>query len=344
MKKLLVFLVVLAVLAGAAYTGINLVVNRAAATFLPQAEALLASRDVHIDHLVYESIRYMPPRRIEVHNVETHFTIRPEMARDKQFPSFFRAGTVAFKVTDFKNPAGMIIIKNFDLDIQHRDEEHQNPFGRLSNAFWRQDENLSIRDPRQSIARMLHHASQLFQDTRVKSEIDFRAEVEFQLDGERATMQLYTIQNAGYSALRMREADVKKAADIFELNLAPQEIELLSIFPTRAPKIMEITRFAKMNAKDAHKRDRSIPEDAYRHVMWSYLLTREFDAQFAKRITDAHETIPGNTPDERKMDYHNNEMGRQFAERGIARQQIMFKVMYDPQVIRYPDEVSRFYP
>ena len=94
---------------------------------------------------------------------------------------------------------------------------------------------------------------------------------------------------------------------------------------------------AKDTSKDAHKRDRSVPEDAYRHVLWSYLLTQKFGPEFAETVTDAHETLPTNTAAERRMDFHNNRIGREFAQQGVKRERILWLVKNHRDVIRYPE-------
>ena len=107
-----------------------------------------------------------------------------------------------------------------------------------------------------------------------------------------------------------------------------------------APLIMSITSEARRTARESHARDRSIPEDAYRHVLWSYLLTRAFDEPFAQQVTDAHEILPTNTAAERRMDYINNLIGREYARRGVTQNQILYLVHNDPQVVRSPEEVQ----
>lgn len=53
--------------------------------------------------------------------------------------------------------------------------------------------------------------------------------------------------------------------------------------------------------------------DAVRHAMWSALNTQTTDAEFAKKIGDAHEDGGGNTDEEKEMDKHNNSVGIQIA-------------------------------
>ena len=87
----------------------------------------------------------------------------------------------------------------------------------------------------------------------------------------------------------------------------------------------------------ARERDGSVPEDAYRHVLWSYLLTQEFDAEFAEKVTDAHEIgSTTNTEAEHRMDYNNNAVGRRYAAEGVAEPEVLSRVRRDPAVIRQP--------
>lgn len=49
--------------------------------------------------------------------------------------------------------------------------------------------------------------------------------------------------------------------------------------------------------------------DAFRHCYWSALLARDIGMLNAFAVTDAHEDFPGNPPDEKEMDLHNNREG-----------------------------------
>jgi len=79
--------------------------------------------------------------------------------------------------------------------------------------------------------------------------------------------------------------------------------------PRAAPAALAQT--AELEAARLKARDPLFPDDAYRHVYWSWLLTREFGAAFAERVTDAHEE--GTTYEygeaARRMDLRNNALG-----------------------------------
>jgi hypothetical protein len=120
------------------------------------------------------------------------------------------------------------------------------------------------------------------------------------------------------------------------------DIEIIANNPIKAPQLFKIRTQATNTASDAFARDPKVPEKAYRHVLWSYLLTREFGSEFAKEVTDAHET--GTDPEEigyanagadHRQDYINNEAGRIYAARGVNESDILRLVMTDPKVIRH---------
>jgi len=117
--------------------------------------------------------------------------------------------------------------------------------------------------------------------------------------------------------------------------LSGAEKDFAAKYPDKLPRIAQITQYAQFKSSAAASSDPSVPEDAYRHVLWSYLLTREFGPDFAKLVTDTHEVGPtGNTPEEKIMDYNNNMVGVGYALQGVAEENILEMVQNDPGVIK----------
>jgi len=54
--------------------------------------------------------------------------------------------------------------------------------------------------------------------------------------------------------------------------------------------------------------------DAFRHCYWNALMVKAVDAKLAKEFTDAHEERPGQPTREKKMDLHNNAVGREIGK------------------------------
>jgi hypothetical protein len=119
------------------------------------------------------------------------------------------------------------------------------------------------------------------------------------------------------------------------------DLEIIAINPAKAPQLLRIRSKAFNSAASTHAQDPRVPEDAYRHVLWSFLLAREYGAEFAKEVTDAHEfagdlaekSNPGAAAYHRQ-DYINNEAGRRFAAMPYNESDILHLVMTDPRVMR----------
>ena len=141
--------------------------------------------------------------------------------------------------------------------------------------------------------------------------------------------------------LRFREEDIRAIAQAKDMGLVPEQVEIVSLYPLRAPVILALTDQARTLATQ-HAPDDVWLQDAMRHVIWSFLLTRTFGPEFAVRVTDAQELRPGNTPDERAMDFHNNAIGRRFVAGNVRLDDLPDLVRSDRDVIRHPDEVERF--
>lgn len=161
--------------------------------------------------------------------------------------------------------------------------------------------------------------------------------LEFSLKGELLKVRIQVAQVEGGQTLVLAADDLRPVSELFDEAFTDAEIELISTYPLRAAQLLRIKDDAESTAKSAHARDEQVPQDAYRHVLWSYLLTNRYGAAFAQRVTDAHEQgDTGNTPAERDMDFHNNAIGRRYAEQKLRRSGILTRVESDADVIREP--------
>ena len=78
-----------------------------------------------------------------------------------------------------------------------------------------------------------------------------------------------------------------------------------------------------------------VPEGSYRHILWNYLLTRQFGAEFAKKVTDAHEIgdREGESDAIHRVDFHNNAIGIRYALEGIPEAEVLPRVLSDRNVV-----------
>ncbi|MBN1567765.1 MAG: hypothetical protein JXA73_07945 [Acidobacteria bacterium] len=123
--------------------------------------------------------------------------------------------------------------------------------------------------------------------------------------------------------------------------LTQADIGIISNNPFRAPQLLRIRSKASNEAASAYTQNPKVPEHAYRHILWSYLLAKEYGPDFAKRVTDAHEVSSdeGGKEDSSIKAHHaqdlaNNELGRRYAASGYGESDILKLAMTDPHVVR----------
>lgn len=179
----------------------------------------------------------------------------------------------------------------------------------------------------------------LFTDGHTKEQVTFSGRCHFSLNKSILDVTLETVGDGTESRLVMRPEDIKQFSDILDETLTAPETELLAQNPLRVPRLLRIRDFAEQTSETVHQQDRRVSKDAYRHVLWSYLLTRTYGEDFAKQVTDAHETETAE-PDEaeRIMDLKNNEIGRRYALQDQASAGVLRRFLNDKEVIQSPQE------
>ncbi|MCF6289854.1 MAG: hypothetical protein L3J03_02470 [Desulfobacterales bacterium] len=171
----------------------------------------------------------------------------------------------------------------------------------------------------------------------------FTGSVTFPIQRKSHTARIMIKEGPQGSSLSMNELDLVRISQEMTLKrpLSQAEISLLAANPVRAPRLLRIRDHARYTAQQAAARSASVPEDAFRHVLWSFILTREYGPAFAKQVTDAHEQgMSGNTREETIMDRNNNAVGRSYARHQAGEDSILARVLADPAVIRDPGEVA----
>lgn len=148
---------------------------------------------------------------------------------------------------------------------------------------------------------------------------------------------IQTEEKAGVTYLKTAPNDLRKASQQLNQRLTEAELELLSRYPLRLPTLFAVKQYASRIAKIATQRNPGLSEPAYRHLLWSYMLTREYGPEFAEKVTDAHEVgETGNTPQKTAMDLHNNALGRELFRSGVKMRELLDIAKKDPRVRRVP--------
>lgn len=159
----------------------------------------------------------------------------------------------------------------------------------------------------------------------------------FKVDGFPIALRCRSEAREGGYGLRADLEGIRDLAARYSEAISEVELDVISRYPLQAPRMLEIKNRAIAQSVEAADRDATVPQDAYRHVLWSFLLTRAFGQDLAREIMDAHEIgSTTNTEADHRMDYNNNEVGIRYALEGRRADELLRLTKSDPQVIRSP--------
>ncbi|QVL50869.1 MAG: hypothetical protein KFB96_10945 [Thiocapsa sp.] len=306
---------------------------------LPTLQARLEPIGIGLGDVAFSGLRISPwLNGLVLSDLEARLDLNP---RDRiQLRSQLDIATLEVRLTHPFSLRGAVQATGLEVRLVPSDRPRQLPFDRFSNVRLAIGD-LPLGDPRQAAKTIRGTLKALFLENHAIGEVAFSGEVILDIDGVARVANLYTERAGETFKLRFREEDIRAISQAKGLDLVPEQIEIVSLYPLRAPVILMLTDRARALAT-RYAPDDVWLKDAMRHVIWSFLLTRTFGSVFATRVTDAQELRPGNTPDERAMDYHNNAIGRRFVAENVPLAALPRRVRKDPDVIRHPDEVEHF--
>jgi hypothetical protein len=257
----------------------------------------------------------------------------------ESFHAQFDTRSITVRFADFNNPALFFTLTDFSVFIEPDEESEKKPFGKLENGYLTSRIPVYLKNPEESAREILNEINILFQENKTHLDLEIEVDVLLGIDNKEVKVGMFTERIDEQTYLKFDADDIRAAAQSFDLELAQKEAEIIAEYPSKVPAMIKITRDAKRISTAEKSKDRSFPEDAYRHIYWSYHLTKTFGPELSKEITDAHETAPGNTENERSMDYHNNAVGRAFANEHLNPEEIKQRVLLSKDIIRNPQEV-----
>jgi hypothetical protein len=306
---------------------------------IPPLAAQLERLDTGLGDVSFEKTHVSPFfTGIEIEGLHARFDLN--LRDNVRFQSTADTRAVALRLANPFTLRGSIRFQGIELRFEGSDLPRSLPFERFANA------NLTVGDlplarPRQAAQEIRRKLKELFIDNAAVGDVRFSGDVKLTVEEVELAAHLYTEQDNGLFRLRFRQSDIQALSDRKNMGLAPEQIKIVSYYPVRVPVIMLVTDKANDSAR-RHEPDDDWLRDAHRHVVWSFLLTRHFGPDFAVLVTDAQEMRPGNTPNERAMDFHNNAMGRTLFAEGAGLETLAERVRKHPDIIRHPDEVDAF--
>ena len=314
-------------------------VPRLAREALPTLQARLEPMGIKLGDVAFSRLRISPwLNGLVLDDLQARLDLKPQDRTELR--SQLDIARLEVRLTHLLSLRGAVHATGLEVRLDPSDRPPRLPFDRFSNARLVIGD-LPVRDPRQAANAIREKLQALFSENYAIGEVEFSGEVILDIEGVTQVAKLYTEREGETFKLRFREDDIRAIAQAKGMDLVPEQIEIVSLYPLRAPVILALTDQARALAIQ-HARDDVWLQDALRHVIWSFLLTRTFGPVFATTVTDAQELRPGNTPDERTMDFHNNAIGRRFVSENVPLADLPRRVRSDPDVIRHPEEVEHF--
>ncbi len=339
LRVLLIALILLGCLWAVAWAAASNVAPRRLSEAMPQLEQRMARAGIGIGELSFSAIQVSPwLNGVALSDLTARLDLNP---RDRMpMRSRVAVQRIDVALTDPLRLRGSLLADGLEVSLDASDRLSGLPFDRFTNARLAVGD-LPLAPPLATAEAIRGKLRELFIDNKASGDVAFSGDVEIEVHGLDLVAHLYTERVEDQFRLRFRPSDIQAISDQKGMGLVPEQVEIVSLYPLRAPVILLVTDQARTLAK-SHEPDDIWLQDAHRHVIWSFLLTQAFGPQFAAMVTDAQEKRPGNTPNERAMDFHNNAMGRRLYENQVTLAALPRRVREDPLIIRHPDEVDRF--
>lgn len=225
----------------------------------------------------------------------------------------------------------------FNITIRNPDNEKAKPLV-FKGSKLRLEEPININDPQGSVQDIIKQFQQILDNGNTKLSVALKGTLSMEYNGKNRDVAIKTIRKDKMTFLQMEKKSLLSIIGDSADELTDAEVQVLADYPLRAASLLRIQKYAKNQAAKLAVQT-NFPEDAYRHVLWNFLLTNEFNELFAKEVTDAHEIgAESNSEFDHKMDYNNNALGRKYAKQGIKESDVQQRVLTDPNIIRLTDE------
>jgi len=333
-RKVLIFLII-------AWVGVWVIASIAAPyvveAVMPKVTAKARSMGVVIERVNYEKVRVSPfLNAVSAEKITIDFDLAPD--DPYQLSSSFRCEKVEVELHNLFKLRGAVRVSGFDVKFHQADMPQELPFDSFTEGEVYLA-NLPLLSPREAVRQLLADVVRLFNKNELSDPFEFSGKVQIRVKQKSIPAKIYSERHDESYRLRFSEEDIRVVAKEMGILLSDDQVDMVSLYPLRIPLVSTITERARNMSLRYYDGDHW-KQDALRHTLWSFMLTRAFGPEFALIATDAQEAKPGNEHYERLMDYNNNAVGRAFAAENVALSQIPRLVLEDPRVVLNPNDAK----
>ncbi len=343
MKKVLIaFLIIVCVLTLIFYFALGRILDVASRVAIRYLIAEIEPRGIQIDQAGFGSVSVHLPNGAtwkKLH-LSGKVALRDLPLSGRSFD--FKLNELTIGLDNFAERIFFIKAKGLDALLKERPEENSTeipPGGdHLIGDYLATKFKFDFTHPNEALpmaAALAQDLLGLLLNGRCSTFVEFSGAMNFTMNDKAVQTDFQVERRGNESVLILDPESLEKLSSELKERLNQIEISLLSENSLKAPQLLRISLHAQHAAEKAHEKNPAVSEDAYRHVLWSYLLTKEFGPEFAAQATDAHERGDREESDgERRMDTNNNMIGREYAQKGYHELQVVELVLEDSRIIR----------
>lgn len=204
---------------------------------------------------------------------------------------------------------------------------------KIDLRFVEYENYVSILKPDQSMRRIYGHLAELLDGGDTLGRLKMQGTVYFDFGKDQILEQRFTTRkNGDLTRIVLNRNDLNLVAPKFASRLSEGDLDLVAEHPLKAPRLLEIREETEEKSRELRWAKKDFPEDVYRHVLWSYLLTKEYGPEFAHIVTNAHEVGSYNTEKEIAKDRQNNRVGISYATSNVPEANLLERVKSDPRI------------
>ena len=338
LKRIIIIFFLLGLIVGAVYIGGDVLISKVSWKVLAIIGQQAESYGIEVRQPGFRGARVCGPTAVCWDGIQTKFRFHNDKKAGREYK--LNAESVLMRFLNFS--CALLEIRNMEVDLGTKSADEPNPItgsilkglSKFTADYFSLIIPFNIFNPAKGFKEVMDDLEAFIKTGKSWKVSDFAGSVEVMLGGSPFKIRAGIIKTVGVS-LVLNQQDLKNMSNIFDDGLTDAEVNIIAKNPMDAAKLLRIKEYAETTASQARRRDNTVPVDAYRHVLWSYLLAKEFGERFAMMVTNAHEEDPAaNTAAERLQDYRNNLMGFQYARQGVAESKLLDLVQTDPLVIR----------
>ncbi len=236
-------------------------------------------------------------------------------------------------------PSGMAFITAKNINIVSASIEkpmlsNQYAISRIEVDYLTYQTRVSLTHVEDSMRSVYQHLSEILARGDTQAQLELEGTLYFKFQDRELKQRFRSISSETLTRLVLNRDDLESLAPQFADRVSIGDLDLIASHPIKAPRMLEIRQEAEAKTRSLKWSEKNLPEDAYRHILWAYLLTKEYGEDFAFLATNAHEEGSYNTPEEITRDRTNNMLGIKYATEGVSEDQIHKIIHSDHRVIR----------